>query len=355
MTAYAQWRSPNDTWRCGGMRLLRLLVVLTFYGCRPSASDSPPPLGQSTVTLTPSDSPIELTLTYQPAPIRLDREVIAELTLTHPEAMTVHLPATEDRWNGLTLRDRFETVTQLDDGRIQRSLHFRFQPDADARLFRLAAIPVRVTHSDAPEAGEDWIATRPYRFTPFALPPPAERVAPDGTPLEVPLPWQTRLLRALPGLVALALLSVAGWWLSKRLNRPAPPPTPAELAFRELADLLARQDVEAQRYKDFYSELTHIVRRYIERAHGIRAPEQTTPEFLAAAARHPAFDAQTLSRLQRFLEAADFVKFAAQPGDRAAADAAVLTARLYIEKDATTAPVPIPTPTPTPDAEAPDA
>jgi hypothetical protein len=69
---------------------------------------------------------------------------------------------------------------------------------------------------------------------------------------------------------------------------------------------LARKDVKA-----FYVELTGIVRRYIEQTKGLRAPEQTTEEFLQEATVARLFADDERRRLQEFLETADLVKYAA--------------------------------------------
>jgi len=62
---------------------------------------------------------------------------------------------------------------------------------------------------------------------------------------------------------------------------------------------------------DFYVELTGIVRRYIERTTGIRAPEQTTEEFFAAIRSDRRFDPERARQLKDFLAACDLVKYAA--------------------------------------------
>ena len=55
--------------------------------------------------------------------------------------------------------------------------------------------------------------------------------------------------------------------------------------------------------------------RYVEGRFGIRAPEQTTKEFLQAARHHPSIREDHQRMLAAFLRAADMVKFAAQrPG-----------------------------------------
>jgi hypothetical protein len=76
------------------------------------------------------------------------------------------------------------------------------------------------------------------------------------------------------------------------------------------------------------------VRCYIERAHAVRAPEQTTEEFLAAVSRDSRFGPAVVERLRAFLRAADLVKYAAQRPEPAAVDQAVATARSYVETDA---------------------
>ena len=69
--------------------------------------------------------------------------------------------------------------------------------------------------------------------------------------------------------------------------------------------------------------MSGIVRRFIENASGVRAPEQTTEEFLREiSGTAELFDDLAQQRLKRFLESADLVKFAAfQPAENDVADA----------------------------------
>ena len=64
--------------------------------------------------------------------------------------------------------------------------------------------------------------------------------------------------------------------------------------------------------KEFYLRLTGIVRQYVEDTTGIRAPEQTTEEFLRDMRSSSVFPADRSARLAEFLEAADLVKYAGQ-------------------------------------------
>ena len=86
----------------------------------------------------------------------------------------------------------------------------------------------------------------------------------------------------------------------------------------------------ATNVKQFYVELTGIVRRYIERTTNVRAPEQTTDEFLRGTADHPSFPADERTKLQHFLEAADLVKFAGHQPATEDIDASLQRARTFV-------------------------
>jgi hypothetical protein len=113
------------------------------------------------------------------------------------------------------------------------------------------------------------------------------------------------------------LLIAAFRFLRRRETRVATErkKSPEEIASEALAALLA-EDLPGQGlFKDFYVRLTGIVRVYIEGTTGLRAPEQTTEEFLREMRTRATFPPERSNQLQEFLEAADMVKYAGQqPG-----------------------------------------
>ncbi|MBI5366628.1 MAG: hypothetical protein HZA54_06300, partial [Planctomycetes bacterium] len=157
----------------------------------------------------------------------------------------------------------------------------------------------------------------------------------------------------------LAAGAAVAWARRRRAHAlTARPLSPSERALRELDALLARGPA-ALDLTGFYVELTAIVRRYIERTRGVRAPEQTTEEFLREIGRHEAFAADERERLQRFLESADLVKFAALrpvPGDVAESlrRARLCVGLAAVATGAAPAPSPAPSPAPAPAAAAPN-
>ena len=84
--------------------------------------------------------------------------------------------------------------------------------------------------------------------------------------------------------------------------------------------------------KLFYLRLSDIVRHYIEDRFGLRAPEQTTDEFLAALADAPQIRGDHQQLLRRFLRQADMVKFAKFMPGADETGGAVEAARRFIEQ-----------------------
>jgi hypothetical protein len=82
-----------------------------------------------------------------------------------------------------------------------------------------------------------------------------------------------------------------------------------DMALNELDRLLGKKLIEQGRYREFYDDISDLTRHYVERRFSIRAPEQTTEEFL-----HQVRNTNALSHytplLDEFLSTCDLVKFA---------------------------------------------
>jgi hypothetical protein len=108
--------------------------------------------------------------------------------------------------------------------------------------------------------------------------------------------------------------------------------SPIEWAWVELDRLLKKGLPGRGRYKDFYVELTMVVRRYVQRKYGIRAPHLTTEEFFAEISASGTGGVAT-SGLREFLESADLVKFAGVEATKEMANSATDSARTYLKSD----------------------
>ena len=109
--------------------------------------------------------------------------------------------------------------------------------------------------------------------------------------------------------------------------------SPVERAWVELDRLMKKGLPGRGKFKDFYVELTMVVRRYVRRQHGIKAPHLTTEEFFAATRASDEFPKEALDALMEFLNKADMIKFAGVEATPETADDATQSAKAYIASD----------------------
>jgi hypothetical protein len=134
------------------------------------------------------------------------------------------------------------------------------------------------------------------------------------------------------GLALLTALVAVVVVLRRRKRRPVEPrrQTAEEIAHAALAQLLALDLPGRGLIKEFYLRLTGIVRQYVEDTTGIRAPEQTTEEFLRDMRARAVFPPERSVRLAEFLEAADLVKYAGQWPEQAQLEQAITRAHEFV-------------------------
>ncbi len=165
--------------------------------------------------------------------------------------------------------------------------------------------------------------------------PSLANLEPMVPPQPVPQTFRDRLAgRVGRGRPARRLLVVVA--LRRRKRRPIEPrrQTPEEIAQAALALLLAENLPARGLVKEFYLRLTGIVRQYVEDTTGIRAPEQTTEEFLRDMRSRAVFPPERSVRLAEFLEAADLVKYAGQQPEEGQIDQAIARAHEFVQPEA---------------------
>ena len=275
------------------------------------------------------------------------KSVFLRLELKTASDRTAKLPDLRDRVVGFSLAEDFvEEPKHEKDGSTVEVANWRLVPEACAKEYRIrpfvvAASPKMFSRRD--DDGKFSFVAGPIAFeAPAAREPVTGEMEADVEKDLPPLSWK------LAGWIALALVAlaavVAGVVLAIRFavrkvreHRMSP----IERAWVELDRLLQKGLPGRGRYKDFYVELTMVVRRYVQRRYGIRAPHLTTEEFLAQFARSGALSdgracrsATAVETLKKFLESADLVKFAGVEATPETADAATDAARGYLKDDA---------------------
>jgi len=140
-------------------------------------------------------------------------------------------------------------------------------------------------------------------------------------PLKVPLTFREMLPWILIGLGAILLVLFIAWYFIKRKKqqpilqfKPKIVLLPHETALQELEKLRIKKLWQSGKIKEYHSELTEILRKYIEDRFQVPALEQTSAEIIHNLFDNPLCPRKTLDSLGELLVQADMVKFAkAQP------------------------------------------
>ena len=284
---------------------------------------------------------IDIKVDAEPAQVDVARDFFVTLTFTSPSGVTLSIPDLRDRFTGFRVAEDFtEDPVSAPDGATTLVSRWRLVPEPVAPKYRLAPFVVYISSTNAPAASSpSSFCTSPVYFSPpVAREPVTGEMEIDPKKDMPPLSWK------LVGWCAVALLALAAvafgiWWAVRliremvRIHRMSP----IERAYYELDRLLKKGLPGRGLYKDFYVELTMVVRRYVERKYGVKAPNMTTQEFLGELARRA--DDATVAQigdptaLKEFLESADLVKFAGVEATPEMADSATGKARNYLTTD----------------------
>lgn len=146
------------------------------------------------------------------------------------------------------------------------------------------------------------------------------------------LPW----LIGLAGLIIIAVILLYFFIWKKKdktipFMRPKPPLPPHIIALNELEKLKQKKLWQQGRIKEYHTELTDIVRIYIEGRFGINAMEMISSEILESLSRTE-LNKELLEKLNQMFFLADMVKFAKEkplPGDN---DQSFKNAEIFVQE-----------------------
>jgi hypothetical protein len=304
--------------------------------------------------------PVKLTAEIEPAVARLSDNPTLTVSIEFEEGVEIDKPLFGDALGDFKILDIQEPLPKTREGReIVRQI-LTLEPYAAGRF---TLDPIEATFRDKRPAGDGQtqsLATKPLAVeivSAYAKEKPSlgdlrEPSAPVALPWRVPI-WAWAIC-----FIAL-VLAVVGIILYRQERKEkallAHVLSPEEMARLELKKLAASGVMETD-VKAFYVELTAIVRRFIERTTGIRAPEQTTEEFLREISKispRPLgegpgvraivgtnFNSRTHSNtpispsaLKEFLESADLVKFAAHRPRREDIEESLRRAEIFLGID----------------------
>jgi len=286
--------------------ILALLLLLCFGGCE--RTPEAPAVEQQPYTASVNLSTNRITI---------GDVITAQIDVYHPPEVQVHLPEL-DRDKEIVVRDRRYGEPSLLSTSPTDSNVAVTRIEYDLTSFRVGQFQVNTnqihfTGSNNlreaipfPETLLDVLTTLDSTNAPLQA-----SMDVKDLPRRLP-PWLTGLVAVL----ILALLGALAAAYFTRLRKQEESATPPPIIPPHIEALLALDQLEqagfidAQEVEPFYVALSDIVRRYLEDRFHLRAPEQTTEEFIREAAQSSRLHLAHQQLTQEFLQQSDLVKFA---------------------------------------------
>lgn len=323
--------------------ILPVFILLFAAWLRPAAAwavaiergqAGPVTAGAQPLEMAPAEVPVTVALKpLNPNP-KAGQPLEVEIRTTVDAGVYVAGPVYPQPWGDWAVVDRKSEAPETKGRRQVRTDKLSLLTYLDGRV-EVPSLKVPFRLPDG-RTGE-------YRSAPLAL-----TVQPASAPADNPAGWLRDLkppvgffpwLRALLALLALAAAAAAIWWYARKkkwvgpLLPPAPPRPPAEVARERLAALRAANYVAAGESKIYYSELSDILRRYLEGRFAVEALDRTTQE-LSRALKASSVSRQDAVVVRDVLEHSDMAKFAKARPTEAEADADWQTVSDWVERTA---------------------
>jgi hypothetical protein len=279
---------------------------------------------------------IEVNSAVDTAVITIGDRIRYTLTIDHKSGMRVEQPGAGVNLGQFEIKDyKIYDPVKKDDHRV---LKYEYVISVfDTGTFIIPPFPVAYFPTDS--LGEYKIieASPITIFVRSVIQDEKRELRDIRPPIEIPFNYWF-LISMAAVVVFLCLAGYFGYIFYKRrqeqgyLFLPPAPPRPAhEIALAAIETLLVKGLLEKGDYKEFYSEISEIIRRYIEGRYFVQALEETSLEIM-----HDMRD-QDISRelyqiLGEFLELADLVKFAKYRPDDRENEMTIVQARRLVEE-----------------------
>ena len=274
------------------MKLLKCIVILVIALAHSAAAQT------------------SVTARLDTAKALVGQVVALDIKVVQPQGIEVFWPLLNDSIGGVDLINSGEADTQKTSGdQLLITRRFELMP-FDSGNF---VIPALVFNVRSPKGNQE-LATDPLKLEVFYMPVDTTKEIKDIAPLiEVKYDWKNALLIA----AGILLIAIAAWFLYKKFKKeketiivaPDKLKPSHELALEELEQLRLAGLWQQGRIKEYYTELTDILRRYISTRWNINAMELTSDEILSAGFVK-LLGNEDRARLQFILNTADLVKFA---------------------------------------------
>ena len=249
--------------------------------------------------------------------ISLGGAVGLHIKVQHPAGVTVRWPALADSLAGLEIVQKRDSSVHTSGSTTTESVSYTitgFEPGT----FYIPPLPF--TYTVANDTSVRTVMTRPIPLTVMKVQVDTTKDIRDiKPPLSIPITfWELLpyilIVGGVIGVVFLIYYILKKRKMGESLLPEAPPRPAHEVALEALRALGSENLWQRGKVKEYYSQLTDIVRTYIERRFRVMAMEMTTDEILDDL-RQTTVSHEDAASLKEVLVRADLVKFAKfQPG-----------------------------------------
>ncbi len=312
-------RSVRKT-HCMPIVMLCLMLFLSCSNNKPDP-DSSPEEKSAGIHESIERGPARVTLDVDKKEISIAERINLTIGVDIGEDYEVEMPAFGDKLEQFGIVDYHTTQPELkDNSRKLVSRSYILEPFLSGD-YKISPMKIAFFRKDEKDNGVHYVETPEIIIR-------VKSLLPDDmgnmklNEIIHPLPYPrsyTVWIWSTAGIVLVALLAGGIFLHRKRLTARAASEIRLkahEIAYNELRALVDENLIEKGDIKEFYHRLSAIVRRYIENRFGLRAPEQTTEEFLSGLEYASGFPSQYKPLLKNFLKHSDLVKFARfQPDD----------------------------------------
>jgi hypothetical protein len=257
---------------------------------------------------------IEVTSAVDTSRITIGDRLTYTITIDHVDTMRVERPGEGVNLGQFEIKDYKVHDPVHSDGRIKQQFDYVISV-FDTGAFVIPPFPVAYFPTDS-LSDYRLIEASPITIYVESVIQDEERQLHDvKPPIEIPYNYLA-LLSLIAAVVLIAVLLYVGYRLYKKrkesgyLIRAPEPARPAhEIALSALENLLAKNLLAEGMTKQFYSELSELIRYYIEGRYYVHALEETSTEILTQMKAHE-LEEKSFTWLHNLLQLADLVKFA---------------------------------------------
>ncbi|MBF0239605.1 MAG: DUF4381 family protein [SAR324 cluster bacterium] len=316
---------------------LILLMAMILTGCKSPISGTPEqtnaPEGLQKVY---ERGPLQLTLTLNKTILTIAETLELNLVARLSEDHDIKWPKFGENLEKFGIRDyRSPAPKLLENGLMEYQKTYVLEPFLSGE-YLIPSITLYFWKKDEQPPQTHELSTEPVTLQVASLLPEniqKQELRENLPPVEMPISQQTWLLAGF-GATLLVLAGAGGWWFwrkRKRRETIVPERPPHETAYEALEHLVRENLIEKGEIKEYYLRLSNILRHYIEHRFLIKAPEQTTEEFLTELRNHERLAGYHKDLLKNFLKHCDLVKFAKHQPQQDEIQQAFHACRQFIE------------------------